>query len=61
MSGWDFLGVMGYQYLGYNTFFFSFSGASDNIHSIPCGILTNFFIQVHLLQPRPQTTNVNPN
>jgi hypothetical protein len=42
MSGWDFLGVMGYQYLGYNTFFLSFSGASNNIHSIPCGILTNF-------------------
>jgi len=43
MNGWDFLGVMGYQYLGYNTIlFFPFSGASNNIHSIPCRIPTNF-------------------
>jgi hypothetical protein len=42
-------------------FFLPFSGASNNIHSIPCGIPTNVFHQVLLLQPRPQTTNVNPN
>jgi hypothetical protein len=56
MSGWDFVGPIGCHF--FQVDLQKKRDPSNIVHNGPCRISTRFFIEGHLLGPKPQMTLV---